>query len=369
MCNRGRVIMRIVLLLGPSSVGKSVISEELQARYQWKVLSFDGLANKIRTEQSAAIIEELEHSGLINKLAQYMSKQEALQLCQTGLLTISKGKHLIQKHQFSDPSYPHLEQILKEAGFTGDDLRQVTTNLLSVGKIFQAHNDDNIDITINKTFDRLFAEAISGKFAANDTIIFDIIPLTNDSVNKLLSAFQKHFDIYRLKYQNMNLTAFATLVYCSLQCLSNRIIYRNHEAELKSDLTNIRRGLFPFQQLSTLLVAKKEGVTLPGAADTFSKDELLKLTYIHRPLLSNEMEAKKGITLFRKAANSAVAYVKLTKQFGFWKTEQERISLVVRGDLRFDLIINSTTKDIKSIANEIDAAVKVKYPEVPNKPK
>ena len=67
------------------------------------------------------MFEKLDKSDVIQNLQTLMTEEEILTLCGRGVLTISKGSHLITAHQFPDPQLPNLEDVLIKAGSTKGD--------------------------------------------------------------------------------------------------------------------------------------------------------------------------------------------------------------------------------------------------------
>jgi hypothetical protein len=131
--------MKVVLLIGSSSAGKSSLCGELVAEHHWTSMSADEISKKIDIERSQFFKEEilkvLRNKGLISKLQLLMTEDEIYKLCGTGMLTISKGNNKIYEAQFSDPSLAGLESLLKKAGFNESEIPGLTDILRQVSQV------------------------------------------------------------------------------------------------------------------------------------------------------------------------------------------------------------------------------------------
>ena len=340
--------MRIILLLGPSSVGKTTLCKELEKNYHWLVLSYDSFACN-------EVFKKLEAQGLVSYLCQYMDKIEVLQLCQMSRLTISKGKHLVNNHQFPDQTYPNIEEVLKTAGFNDSDIKILSEKMRLAGNIFGTIVK-NIDKFVDEIFSKLFDEVFNNKYNPECTIILDVIPPFHN-MNKMLAAFSHRVEQYRRKHGESSLAAYTVLAYCQPQDLSNRIMKRNEHADHNNKPMSRREGLFPFSQLGKLLTNRDERSPIQFTLGYVSKSDLLKIAYKHNSIHSKNSAPIKGKVIFKAAANSVLEYIRLSKQFGIWKTPQDQNSLTVNKNLKFDIIINTAVGDAGFLSIKLIEAI------------
>ena len=142
--------MKVVLLIGSSSAGKSSLCGELVAEHNWTSLSADDVSKKIDIERSQFFKEEilkvLRNKGLIAKLQLLMTQDEIYKLCGTGMLTISKGNNKIDEAQFSDPSLVGLESLLKKAGFNESEIPGLSEILRQISQVEDPKLKKTMDI-------------------------------------------------------------------------------------------------------------------------------------------------------------------------------------------------------------------------------
>lgn len=131
--------MHVVLLLGSSTAGKSSLCRELVKTHGWKSSSIDEMVDKIVNMSPSNLklfmLEKLNASGVIQNLQTLMTEDELITLCSRGVLTISKGSHLITAHGFPNPLLPNLEDVLKMAGFIESEISKLAKELRFVTKI------------------------------------------------------------------------------------------------------------------------------------------------------------------------------------------------------------------------------------------
>ncbi len=343
--------MKIVLLLGPSSAGKTTLCEELRSSRQWEVLSSDDIFDKIRMDEGDRFREELNKAGLIERLLPYMPEESVVRLCQKGLLTISKGEHLITNYNVKSPFFPEIEGALGDAGFEQAKIKALSDTLRDVGQVYLAHQFPNLEET-------MLNQAFSHPPDPNKTIIIDTIPGPTPSITaKLLANFDHQADNYRKKYGDASIETFTVLAYISPEQLSERVERRNIEADLAHNPKNKREGLFPVEQLSGLVAAR----TAPAAGSpvapilaTVSSQQLLNIAYKHKQFNPDDIETRPGILRFKRVGEAAIESVKLSKKFDMPKNNSNaQVPLMVRDNFHFDAMIDTSAGDPKKLADQL----------------
>lgn len=260
--------MRVVLLMGASSVGKSTLCEELIKTHHWKSSSLDEAS--LLMERKSDLIKlkpELQEAVRSSNLLGLMSEHEILTLCVRGQLNISQGNHVITGHQFSNPELPGLETVLANAGFEERKLESLSTTLRKVADIGK-------DMPIYMLYDDVFSLENE-----NETVVVDIFP-TAISVLPALEDFQERAAKFQAAHPDIHLSAHTVLAYCPPQFLSRRIQERNQRAEQEGNLDNKRVGVFPFNQLATVLTAAPQTASATPQY-SLTTDELFDIAKKH----------------------------------------------------------------------------------------
>lgn len=399
--------MRIVLLMGPSSAGKTTLCAELKKQHHWQVVSGDEVNERIWQELEKKYKQELmtklrEEKQVISELKKYMHDEQIYRFCTRGSLVISKNGQE-HKHQFPDPDLPNLKQILENAKLDKNEIESLASSLISATKVdkaaresFQKQNPlpDSMEVAFNEAFSCT---------DPNATIILDLIPGERGMTNKYLDSFKQHGDNYRKQHGNQSLQTFSVLAYCSPQSLSARVKQRNLEAERDNNPRNKREGLFPFHQLGEVIKAGEENqFTKYG---TVSRDDLFDISSTHiksfddsrsifleNPVDPNALKLKptgnNDHPRFNKDNASTVKldlskdddltipmnserprigtretikeYGRLAAKFGFLNDNQEKGSLSIAPGLQFDAVINMEQGDPNSLVVELMRKIEAK---------
>jgi CubicO group peptidase (beta-lactamase class C family)/dephospho-CoA kinase len=283
---------KIVLLIGPSSAGKTTLCGELQNSHQWQVISQDDVNEELwakenkqdqineRANHEKLMQDELRRQNLFNELSPYMTEKEVLQLCAEGTLTFSEGSHRqgdtrVVTHQFESPNFKNIPALMKkltEAGFSKKELYHLSDKLLLVSQV---------PLLVRKSLPDKFANSIVNKAFANlDNLqpsIVDMVPPADD----LIKLFNQRAAEYNKIHLDKPIEIIPVLAHCSPEDLSKRVLSRNKKAEENNDLMNLREGTFPFHQLSHLVSAEKQDNLAQTPAGFVSKVDLLQLSYKH----------------------------------------------------------------------------------------
>ncbi|WP_131784126.1 hypothetical protein [Legionella gresilensis] len=382
--------MHVILLLGSSTAGKSSLCKELVKTNNLVSNSVDEVARKCMFEYAEKIKplldDELTKINLYKKLDSYMTVDEVKQLAATGIVSLSKG-HCIMKEQFQNSTLVGLEDLLKTAGMSEEEISLLAENLRAVTSVYDlAAQQVPWPDPMTKLYDEVFIEDNSDK-----TIILDVIPNESESVEEFIKQFNTRVKQYKSENPALSLTTSTVLAYCPMQALSNRIQSRNNAAT-QEDRMNQRIGLFPFFQLASLV--KAEHVFNPSFSDTLTKTEIFYILNKHiqntgndglllenpvdldglnypsanpvKIVVNNEgsihiaedelntLEFEKDISEIPRIGTEKVIkeYTKLVNKFGFLST-QEKTSLNLNHGVVYDIIINTANGTPAELANEL----------------
>ncbi|WP_131775039.1 hypothetical protein [Legionella anisa] len=299
--------MKIILLLGPSSAGKSTLCAELVRVHGWHTHGIDQVSEILQAEQPPVLLEKLRELGLIERLSGYMSEAAITTLGGTGQLELVYGDISI-KHQFNSPDFDGLETILSEAGFKGGELENLTRSIHEVGQTFKNLPKPNV-------LDRMLEDIF--KLPPEASVILDLVPPDDGNIESLLHDFRE-----KLLEHDPTIEFATVLAFCPPKALSTRIQRRNESAILSGNLRDKREGVFPFIQLSHLIsIAKADGAF--DEARTLSRMQLLLIALKHLPPGVGEGEVKKAKAIFKAGAHE---YRELMRQFKLSDTSNVIVS-------------------------------------------
>ena len=168
-----------------------------------KIVNMNPIALKL------LMFEKLEESGVIQNLQTLMTEEEIVTLCGTGVLTISKGSHLITAQGFPNPLLPNLEGVLTKAGFIENEITILAKDIRFVTQI----ND-----SIVRLYDEVFDKGNSGQ-----SIVIDLVRDPDGSAKECLDYFQTRAQQYVEENPSETLTTSIVFAYCPVQKLSERI--------------------------------------------------------------------------------------------------------------------------------------------------
>jgi hypothetical protein len=292
---------QIILLMGPSSVGKSTLCKEFK---DIEIVSYDGIEEKLQEKWGEALEEKLL------KQEKLLEKKEDL------------GKIMQYAASYSETQIASLPENIKRA-----------TNIAK--QYVREHPYPNYNTIMNEVYAKAFNTTTE-----ESTIILDVIPDLNNSTNtkQALDDFKKHGDKYRNHNPSfVNSTVFLT---CPLNQLSMNI-------EARAKKNDARPGLLPFQQLAAMTtVENKNGSTI--SCGNISTLEIEQLVSKHSTATSETIKTTE--------------YKSLGKKFGFSDKELEDVPtsklLTVRRELSFDHVY-SMDKNAKSVAEKLVSDISV----------
>ncbi len=315
--------MKIVLLLGSSSAGKSTLCDALVREHGWYTHGVDKVGEILQTEQLPLLLEKLRERGLIERLSPYMSESAITTLAGTGQFDLVHGGIPI-KHQFNSPNFQGLETILNRAGFADKELKDLTHSLREVGEVFK---------TLPQSYgvDRMLDDVF--RLPTGASVILDLVPQVDGDAKSLLHDFKEKI-LERSQADGRTIEFATVLAFCPPKALSNRIQHRNESAVISGDLGNKREGMFPFLQLSQLIsTAETDGAL--DEARTLSKMQLLLIALKHLPPEVGEGETKKAKAIFKAGAHE---YRELMKRFKL--SEAGNVTVSPREDLDAHAVID-----------------------------
>ena len=332
--------MKVVLLLGPSSAGKSTLCATLQEEHDWHVFGGDQMAEKIEKELTPALLQILKDKNLIDPLLPYMNESAALELCASGLLVISKdGREY--KHQFENPDYPGLDDVLKKIGFTGEELKRLSESLYAVGQAYKEHQRPDLN-------DRMFEDVFSDDVPADACIILDMVPPGDGDASEMIKEFKDRVEKQGEISGDDSIEFFTIIAYCPPQALSERIKNRNARAIQEGNLNNTREGLFPFHQLSQLISSCEQRGENDSAIQ-LSKLELLTIALQHLPPEVGADSQQKAKEIFKTGAHE---YRELAKRFNALES-REHVYITPRNNLPVDGILDFSQADPHELAEKV----------------
>ncbi len=330
--------MKIVLLLGPSSAGKSTLCGALVREHGWYTHGADQVGEVLQKERTAALLERLQERGLFQRLSPYMSESEITTLAATGQLNLTYRSVSI-KHQFENPEFHELKTVLAQAGLPEQDLEALTHLIHEVGDVFKTlPMTDGLERMIDDVF----------KLPSDASVIIDQVPPNEGDVNQMINDFREKITQHAA-IDGREIEFATVLAFCPPKALSERIHHRNTSAELSGDLVNKREGMFPFLQLSQLISTVKADGEIDHAR-TLSKMQLLLIALRHLPPEVGKDEAKKAKAIFRAGAHE---YRELMKRFRF-SDETSNVSISHREDLGAHAVI-----DLSSDTSPSDLAIEL----------
>jgi hypothetical protein len=325
--------MKVILLLGASSAGKSTLCDVLVREHCWYTHGTDQVCGILRRERIPLLLQKLQERRLIEQLSPYMNEAAVTILAETGELNLTYGDISI-KHQFKTPDFLGLKTILSRAGFSDKELEELTQSLREVGTVFK-------DLPMPNDLDRMLDDVF--KLPTDASVIIDQVPLSDDVKSMLNDFKEKIFE--RAKEDGREIEYATVLAYCPPKALSSRIHRRNEAAVVSGDLMNKREGTFPFLQLSQLISATEADGKLDEAR-TLSKMQLLLIALQHVPPWVVEGETKKAKAIFKAGAHE---YRELMKRFRL--SETNNVTVSPREDLDAHAVI-----DLSQDSSPIDLA-------------
>ncbi|HAU1788022.1 TPA: hypothetical protein JBJ44_03900 [Legionella pneumophila] len=318
--------MKVILLLGPSSAGKSTLCAALVKEHGWYTHGVDQVGEILQKERTPLLLRKLREHTLIDRLSPYMNESAITRLAETGQLELTY-KEISIRHQFKSPDFQGLETILSQGGFTDKELKDLSHLLHEVGTVFETCLQNPIDRMMDDIF----------KLPPDASVIIDEVPPIYDDLEKMLHDYKEKL-LERATADSRTIEYATVLAFCPPKALSKRIHHRNESAVISGNIENKREGVFPFLQLSQLISTSE----IDGAVDearTLSKLQLLIIALQHLPPNIGEGEAKKAKAIFKAGAHE---YRELMKKFRL--SEATNVAVLPREDLGTHVVLDLSQK-------------------------
>lgn len=351
----------VVMLLGPSSAGKSTTCGALQNTHGWRTCSIDEECEKVAAEFDKHTEAGLAAKGLFDKLAPFMSKEQVLALASKGILEFTRDGQKLFIHKFSNPDYVSLQRVLKRAGFNKEEQEILLPLISSVGESFRESAKTYVHPILEH---RLFENAFDHG-NADESVVIDMVPLgTPEETVEMVDAFNKKADEYKAQHGEDSIQVVVVLAYCPPMKLSDRLYQRNVNAEREQQYSNKRAWQQGFHHLGMLYSAKNASPNDSSTLDTLSHAELMKVSYTHnekKPVgLSNANPyVLSNVQLFKNAARAAIDANKFSKVFGI-PNHSDGARLAVAPQLKHDAIIDTSSGTPDDLAEKVIAATEAK---------
>ena len=345
--------MKVVLLLGPSSAGKSTTCAELQKTHGWRVSSGDAVMDSIFEKAKNDLRAALQAKGLFTALQHMMTEDEVVDLSVRGMLNISKGDHIIKDHKFNSARYPGMAERLIEAGFTETEKEALLPLLKLAGEIFIEFEEQN---KFPDLADSLLDDAFDKSIDPNETVVIDHIPGENGRTEKFLENFNARVEKYRTNHGADSVESHVVLACCPPQQLSDRIIQRNAEAVASGDEKNKREGTFPFAQLGALVNVGIFQAAKNNRVGQISRDELIGIASRHQRPERSECQDFSSLAVAGSITESLMKtvfeYSDLSEQYGVGR-EVAMQDLVVRPQFESYPRINTAVGTPVELAQQV----------------
>ncbi len=327
-------IVKVILLLGPSSAGKTTLCNTLVKEHSWYTHGCDQVGEIIQKEATVFLAQKLKKYGLVEQLSPFMSEKAVIALAATGKFDLVHNDISID-HQFRNPDFQGLEDILSQAEFSGIELENLTKILHKVGKLFEELPPvDGLERMLEDIF----------KLPSDATVIIDDVPPPDGNVKAMIQDFKERLSEHA-RSNGCEIEYATVLAFCPPKVLSTRIQRRNEIADSSGNPENKkdkRVGVFPFFQLSQLITtAEADG--LIDEAKTLSKLQLLMIALKHLPPGIGDGEVRKAKAIFKAGVHE---YKKLMHEFKLSNTNN--VTVMPREDLEAHAVID-LSKESSSI--------------------
>lgn len=364
--------MRVILLMGSSSAGKSTLCRGVveQTDPKWIIRDTDTYAKSCIHQALDIFSKNYSIQGLLSELE--MSPDQIVDFVWKGKLQIGKPANFTP-HQFQDLELTGLEQILQRANIKDDRIPFLAEELRNLTK----HREQLMALMPQPTPEFLndfFKSVFSEKFNSDDTLVIDVNPHPAVGPAVVSALIDQHIEEYGTT-QDQAIESFKVLAYCPIEELSRRMHQRSQNK--KAD-DYMGEGIFPFQQVSMLVSPlrteeKNEAAQINSQTSigeltrksvfdvankhTKTNHEAVVIVDAADPSLQASEEGSLDSSdseIPAVAPKSVVqAYHDLTDKFGFYPNETH-IKLGVAKDYQCDIVIDTSKQDAKDLVEEIN---------------
>lgn len=276
--------MRIILVMGTSSVGKSMLISSLTTRDSFKT---PRNADEIIKDYLALNFQaKLTRDKLLEKLTPEMSFDEVCRFATRGQLNLSRNAKAPIRDKVFDSVNPKDDIImcLVKAGIEHARASIMAEALLSSKQIWDNDKD-------KPSYEFSLEQGLKDVMISDNrdaTVVIDLVPEatpreTREAVDAIIRKFEDFAEQHSIEVQ-----FHRVLLYCKMQALFDNMRDRNARAEAAQDSSNKRVGINPVLQLASL-VAPTDNTA--KAMMHLSKNELRKLIEKYGPKDSGSQEA------------------------------------------------------------------------------
>ena len=315
--------MRIILLMGTSSVGKSTLCSALKAGYEFHIVKN---GDEYFDDYLAGKKEELKATGIMDKLSPFMRPDEIMRFCVSEQLNIASAPTPLVDVKIEDNAA--LDAHLIIAGYDEEQRLTIATNLKLAKEVFDA----NPGPTYEASLERSQSEALD--IANRDkTVVIDFVPeSTPAKTREILDDFTERAKKFG-KDNAIEVEVAQVLIYCPMKKLSENMAARNQRAEETHNIMDKRVGINPILMLSSVATAETESAMEPELM-RISREELLDIVAIAESVPKEQVSDQ-----YAKLIGSGDGQW----SYGFrFPDKVEEVTLRIPKELRFDCTLNNT---------------------------
>lgn len=315
--------MRIILLMGTSSVGKSTVCRALKENYQFYIVKN---GDEYLDEHLKTVEEQLKEKGIMEKLSPPMRPDEIMLFCISKQLNIASAPQPLTDVQIENLS--EVDTQLIAAGYDEGARRTLTENLKLAKDVFDANPGPKYETSI----ERSFSEALDlGN--RDKTVVLDFVPESTPAKTKeVLDSFTKRAEQYGRDNQ-IDVSVKKVLIYCPMQKLSDNMEARNRRAEENENIVDKRVGINPILMLSSLATAE----------ESIEKSEERELMQLSRSELHTIVERGAPTDEVEKQYSQLIGDGDGKWFHGFRFPEgQNEVTLRIPNELQFDCKTNNS---------------------------
>ena len=326
-----RIDMKVILLLGSSSTGKSTLCGELAKNHQWKVSDTDKFYNeaKPKAEDAAKRIVASLPEETKECLARYKLTDALIKFPITGELHFEDSGFKIDMESFHKES---TEELLKKAGIQNADIPLLAVGLREVVKQSEATKEITIFWGLEPFYNAYLEYTFDQNYESDDTIILDVNPHAGFGPAQILDVTEKYIESYSDAHPDQSIEFFKAIAYCPPVELSKRLKHRKDSGYTGNTAT----GLYSYEQLSMLINTVPKDYEGPDVIDTLSQVDIGRIVSNHVP------ETSRDLMMVTKTRNE------LSRIFGI---SDDTVKLVTTKEFPCDAVVNTNKADAKTLAN------------------
>lgn len=325
--------MRVILLLGASSTGKSSLCGKLAENHQCKLADTDEFhyqAHRKAQDAAKSIVDSLSEEtqaclgryGLTDKLIDFPIKGE---------LNLDSSDVKIHISSVHDEA---IEKQLEQAGIAEADIPLLATCLRDVATQSESRKEITSFWGLESFFNAYLEDAFSQTYEPDDTLILDVNPHEGFSPAQILDTTEKHIEAYTSAHQDQSIDFFKVLAYCPPAELSRRLRDRRESGYTGHTAT----GLYSYEQLSMLIDTVPKDYEGSDVIDTLSSADI-------EQVIDNSIpEASRDMAVVSKTRHELVR---------IFKMDGDSVKFVATREFPCDAIVNTSKADAETLANTL----------------